>query len=586
MLIKMKKMSIKWKFVWLCTVVLLVQFIFANIYLYNHSAELVRKQGEALVNKYLSQTKGSIESSLDNVATSANLVVMNENFQEYLRKYTVRYFQYNNASIDFQFDCVHMFRSIIAQTSNIREIEIHLEDHIFTLSSSLYLNRPNENKEAFNKVTLSPRENIGWMTATDADGNRVIFYRAPLTAISKSSGLRGWVDIIVRKDMIFQSVTELPQLDGLVKLQVIEASDSILYSTPTSEADLSKFADIHSYLPQVNEVRVDHVSGEWEMSGALAVAKTDWLLLCTIPKESFRLDIYKYFSTSLYILFVPIVLLAVVILLMTDYLLRPLKQLVSIMAKINHPNNTPPLMNTSLDEFGLLTNRFSKMMQRIDQQIETIRETEQLKREAEMSAFQSQIRQHFLYNTLALISWTARKEKASGTEKIANLFARYYRLALGKGETYIPLEREVELVSHYLDIQQYRFVDQLEYDMKICAPIGDYKVMRNILQPIVENAVEHGVLSKDQGKVLVMIDETEVYLVLRVIDDGAGAPPEIVKSINDNLLFDGENGFSLYSMKKTLQAYYGKDVIFDFQSVVNSGTVVTIKLLKERIRIF
>ncbi|RCX21571.1 histidine kinase/DNA gyrase B/HSP90-like ATPase [Fontibacillus phaseoli] len=576
-------MRIRWKFVWLCSLVLLIQFIVSNMYLYSQSADLVRKQGAELVGKYVSQSSGSIQNELTNVVASANTLVFNETLQQYLRKYAVRYFEYEKANIDFQFDCVQIIRTLLSQTGNIEEVQVHLEENIFTLSRSTYSNNNKVNLDAFNEITASPRTNIGWHVQ-DQDGVWKVFYRVPLSGSGKTSGIRGWVDLIIRPEVVFRSVTDAVSASDRVELFVTDKAGGTIYSNRNMPDNRFVIRSRHVMaLPEPGEISIQKGQSEVVMAKTDRIPGTDWLLLARIPNESFRLDSISYIRTSLFILFVPLVLLATIILFLTDYILRPLKQLVTVMSSINQSNVTPQIVTNSLDEFGLLANRFNKMMGRIDEQILIIKETEQLKREAEMGAFQSQIRQHFLYNTLALISWNARKEKASETERISNLFARYYRLALGKGETYITLEHEMELMQHYLEIQRYRFVDQLKFEIRVEAQIGGYRVIRNLLQPLVENAVEHGVLSKERGELQVVVREDEDFLIIQITDDGVGADPEIVLRINEGRSFEGETGFSLNSIKKTLHSYYGTDAVFEFRSIAGIGTTVTLKLLKTRI---
>lgn len=577
-----KKMKIRWKFVWLCSFVLLIQFIVSNIYLFSQSSDLILKQGEDLIGKYLSQSSGSVRNELKNVESSANILMINDDFQRYLRKYAVRYFENDSANIDFQFDVVQVFRNLISQTGNIHEVQVHLEQNTFMLTRSVYVHKKNEDLATFNDVTAKPRSNIGWQIRKKDEGETEIYYRVPLSAIGKTTGIRGWIDVVVHPTSVFQAVQDMVSTNEQVQLFVIDQNAKAIYSN-TSVSDHLIQSSMLAVLSEPGQVQIQDSSYRSVMTKMELIEGTDWQLLATIPEESFRLDLTNYIRTSLLILFIPIVLLVVAILFMTDYILKPLKQLVAVMGSVNRSKLTPQIVTDSQDEFGLLANRFNNMMERIDSQINVICDTEQLKREAEMRAFQSQIRQHFLYNTLALISWNARKEKARETERISNLFARYYRLALGKGETYIALEREIELLYHYLDIQCSRFVDQLEYDFRVEVPIEGYRVIRNILQPLVENAIEHGVMSKESGKVFIRIHEDGNFLVIRIMDDGAGADPDIVRCINGNVPFEGEKGFSLRSIKQTLHSYYGQDASLDFQSVEQSGTVVTVKLLKSRL---
>lgn len=550
MINRWKQMKIRWKFVWLCSLVLLFQFIFSSMYLFSQSSELVRKQWEDLISKYLSQSNGSIQNELNNVESSANILLLSDDFQRYLRKYAVRYFENRSANIDFQFDVVQGFRNLISQTGNIREVQIHLEENIFEITLSTYVHKRNEELEMFNAITATPRSNIGWQYRMTEHRQTEFYYRLPLSAVSKTTGIRGWMDIVVQPESVFQAVMDMTSFSEQVKLFVVDQERHIVYSNISMEDQFKDLNKVLSSISELDPIQIQEISGPLVMTKMGPIHGTGWRLIASIPEENFQLDLTNYIRTSLLILFIPIVVLIVVILIMTNYMLKPLRQLVTVMGSVNHSNVITRINTDSQDEFGLLAIRFNSMMERINSQINVIREKEQLKREAEMSAFQSQIRQHFLYNTLALISWNARKEKAKETERISNLFARYYRLALGKGETYVALDREIELLHYYLDIQCSRFVDQLEYDFRVDVPIQQYQVIRNILQPLVENAIEHGVMLRDRGKVFVRIHEDGEFLVIRIMDDGTGANPDIVNRINANSTFEGEKGFRSAQLNK------------------------------------
>lgn len=150
-------------------------------------------------------------------------------------------------------------------------------------------------------------------------------------------------------------------------------------------------------------------------------------------------------------------------------------------------------MERRSDEFGVLFNRFNGMLETIDRQIAEIREMGERRQRLEFSLLQAQINPHFLYNTLDMINWLAKGGKSAEVNTVVTSLARFYRLFLNNGEEIVTIERELELIENYVNIQKVRYSGRFEVEYDIPLELLPCRVPRLLLQPLVENAIFHGV---------------------------------------------------------------------------------------------
>ncbi|KAI7248998.1 hypothetical protein KC345_g11791, partial [Hortaea werneckii] len=164
---------------------------------------------------------------------------------------------------------------------------------------------------------------------------------------------------------------------------------------------------------------------------------------------------------------------------------------------------------------------FNHMTRRIHDLVETVYKSELLEKDAELKALESQINPHFLYNTLATISWVARKAKAPDIVKLSDSMAKFYRLVLNKGNSETLVANELDMVGAYLAIQKFRFEDRFDAVFEVDEQVRNCYTLKNILQPLVENALIHGIEPKrSHGTIIIKAALENDLVVIRIIDDG------------------------------------------------------------------
>jgi two-component system sensor histidine kinase YesM len=260
---------------------------------------------------------------------------------------------------------------------------------------------------------------------------------------------------------------------------------------------------------------------------------------------------------------------------------RPIKRLRRSMQAVEMGNFDIRVDIQSADEIGALGKDFNIMIAEIRALIEQNNRQQELKRKSELKALQMQINPHFLYNTLDSIIWMAEGRKEQEVIAMVSALARLFRLSLGKGKEIVDIGSEVEHVRHYLTIQKIRYKDRLDYEIDVDPDILKYKTVKIILQPLVENAIYHGIKNKaTPGKVTISGCRTAHGVELIVRDDGIGMSRETLArlSAGETEHRSGGGGLGVRNVDERIKLYFGKGYGLDFESAEDKGTTVHVRL--------
>ncbi|TKJ93417.1 histidine kinase [Paenibacillus sp. CFBP13512] len=247
---------------------------------------------------------------------------------------------------------------------------------------------------------------------------------------------------------------------------------------------------------------------------------------------------------------------------------RPIYRLSSLMQKAESGDMTSRYISNRRDEVGMLGRSFNRMMNEIRNLISLNQQKEQQKREAELRSLQAHIRPHFLYNTLDTIHWMAQKKGADDVSSMVDALSKLFRIGLSRGSDMITLAEEEQHIVSYLQIQKTRYRDRLQYDIDIQESVHNVYVMKLLLQPIVENAIYHGIKARrGPGKIHISAEQQEDKLVYTISDDGAGFSEErliqIQHQLAEPLAWIGQQGpeptgsYGLLNIQARIHLAYG-----------------------------
>ncbi len=238
-------------------------------------------------------------------------------------------------------------------------------------------------------------------------------------------------------------------------------------------------------------------------------------------------------------------------------------------------------------ELQVLNQNFNIMIQRLKELIRQTRlDADNLSR-IELQLLQEQINPHFLFNTLETIIWSIEAEDIEDSLKLVQELSNFFRLTLSGGRSIIQLRDEVGHVSSYLAILQRRYHDILQYVIDVPEELMDYQIPKLTLQPIVENAVYHGIKQKrTPGRVIIRggFSEDREHILLTVIDDGVGMPEQELKALQTQIKDPGSEssnltGVGLPNIYRRIKLYYGETSSLSVTGVLGVGTIVQIKIL-------
>ena len=229
-----------------------------------------------------------------------------------------------------------------------------------------------------------------------------------------------------------------------------------------------------------------------------------------------------------------------------------------------------------------LSASFGHMVLRIQQLMTTVREEEINLRKTELKALQAQINPHFLYNTLDSIAWMCEQGRNADAVKMVHALARLFRISISRGHELIPIAKEIEHAESYLQIQKYRYKNQFTYSFDVDPECLDYYCNKITLQPIIENAINHGLdLLVDEGRIEVRVCQEKEDILFYIQDNGVGMTPEQIESIMQHGPKD-RTGIGIKNVNDRLKIYFGRNYGLHITSEPDVGTCVEIRMPKIR----
>ncbi len=262
------------------------------------------------------------------------------------------------------------------------------------------------------------------------------------------------------------------------------------------------------------------------------------------------------------------------------HLTRPISNLARAMEDFGAGNLEAHCNVTTEDEIGMLGNTFNKMIEDMHQLYVTAYEQQILRQDAELRALQMQINPHFLYNTLDTINWKARFSGVDDVGDMAYCLGCLLRHSLAPGD-FTVLSKEIASLEYYLKIQNYRYSDRLTTTLDIDPSFRNMDIPKLLIQPIVENAIIHGVEEKiEGGSIRVWAElEGEIDFLIHVDDDGVGMTPEVRERVlSGDRDFRKKSHIGVYNVHRRIQLYYGKGYGLEIQSAPGKGTRVTLRI--------
>ena len=354
---------------------------------------------------------------------------------------------------------------------------------------------------------------------------------------------------------------------------VIQKDGTLIYH-PDSEAFES--VDKQMSVQEISNSPMDSMVSDDFFVHKSPIENSDWILVGVSSFSRFKEDSVKLLGIVSVVGVLSLLICMLGIFTLIRYQLLPVKKLGQVMRRVEEGDTTIRAEQKGAQEFQVLAGTFNQMLERIETLMKEEKEQEALTRIYELKALTSQINPHFLYNTLDTIIWMAEFQDHQKVVDITKALSNYFRLSLNAGEEIVTLRQEIEHVRQYLFIQKERYGDKLEYTIFEPDDIPDIKLPKIVLQPLVENAIYHGIKESERpGKITITVSKRDTFIDICIADNGVG--------IKENTTSTKElGGVGIKNIKERLTLFFGEAFSMEIESEPNAYTKVYLHLpLKE-----
>ncbi|SHH35670.1 sensor histidine kinase [Clostridium grantii] len=311
-----------------------------------------------------------------------------------------------------------------------------------------------------------------------------------------------------------------------------------------------------------------------------------WKIVGTVYED--EVNKYKYITKQIFSIMIGLSLAVAILvsLIISRKFLHPIKDLLKGMNQFKNGNLDTIIQVKHGNEIGELADEFNDMTVEIKKLVEENKKTENSKRKYELKALQSQINPHFLYNTLDSIVWMAEAGINEDVVAMTSSLSKLFRISINRGSEFITIAQELEHIESYLKIQKLRYGSKIDYDIKVQEELLQYSIIKIIIQPIVENAIYHGIKTmQGPGFINIEVKDVNNKICIIVEDNGVGMEEEKCKQLlEDNSANETKKtGIGVRNVDQRIKLYYGEEYGIAIESEIFEGTIVTILLPKEKV---
>jgi len=435
---------------------------------------------------------------------------------------------------------------------------------------SPWLDASNLNRPLVERILGSPDERY---FVEERDGRRAVTVGR---TIKYSNEVIGVVMIDLNYKVIAQSYNIEPSEDSMI--YVVDRNGAFVYRTEGASAPRELLEDVAG----TNYVGERKVGGKGHLVVSYTSDFTGWTTIGLIPEHTLIQDslaLRRQIAQVVVLVFAIVLLVSVAI---SSQIAKNLKKLRNAMLWVQDGNLTVTTRIDSNDEVGQLNELFIAMLEKLRRLMDDMKQRERQKREAELAALQAQIKPHFLYNTLNTIKYMASFQQARNIEEVATSLIELLRGVLGNTKEFVTLEEELHYVNSFVNIQKHKFNDKFTVVYDVEPELLRRKVLKLILQPLVENAIYHGISPlKEPGFIRVRACRDGDLMMLEVSDTGVGMTEEqLRRTMEFDVMKDSvrHGGMGLVNVHERLKLVYGPHCGLQLYSRPDAYTKVVITI--------
>lgn len=552
-----------------------VSFMIISI---TQSRSAVRNTAIEYTSQLIDMMNESIDSYITSMESIAQIVAENSDVRSYLWAETEEEYLRE----EYGGRMTELFRTLKDTGGDICNIGIIGENGRYLINNTDTEINP---YAGYEKTQWYQRALQGEEVITSSHVQNIVIDEFPwvVTLSRKIPGRAGGTDAVLFVDLNFSSISRLCEKTNLGTKGYVFIMDDVgnLIYHPRQRLIYSGLWE-EEFTPDMMSGEDVVFSGDGQKLYTISKSEiTGWTMVGVIYLDEMmsRTDRLRNLFYLMAIVLVGVALMMSVFL--TDMVTKPLRKLRETMKVVENGNFDVEVEEPDTgDEISDLFRSFRSMILKIRELIDQNTAEQREKRKSELNALQAQINPHFLYNTLDSIIWMAEGGNMKDVVLMTSSLAKLLRKSISNKNEMVTLEEEIEYTRSYLTIQKMRYVDKLEYEIDVEPAVMRMEIVKLIIQPLVENAIYHGIKYKE-GKGLIRITGgfADDQVILKVSDNGVGMSEEELSHVFDERVTDTrKNGVGVLNVHRRIRLYYGGEYGLSFESGEGKGTCVSIHL--------
>jgi len=390
-------------------------------------------------------------------------------------------------------------------------------------------------------------------------------------------------------DMNFEGLDSLSNVSNLGEkghILILDDKDQIVYSSDVSQYGYnSKSYNTVKALIFGSESLT--INGTQVVVNINTIGSTRWRIATFQDINAFEKGTTNALYTAASVIVITMLITILVAYFVAMQITNPLKKLNKAIVRFHHGNDDSKVEIEGQKEITTVITGFNGMIDRIHALMDEVIKEQESKRKTEIRALQNQINPHFLYNTLDCMIWLAEENRNKDLVDTVGALSTYFRVSLSKGKQFIPIFEELQHIESYLLIQRMRYNDRFIYKIECNQEIAELRIMKLILQPLVENAIYHGIDKDDQKSwISIHVFEEDGYVILKVTNSGYGITQEKIEEIH-HVMEDGnkKGSIGMKNVYRRIKLFYGEKAYIQIASELDETTTVSICIPRDKLKV-
>lgn len=553
--------NMKFRYKLITTYILLgvIPMIIMGSVWYNQTRTILMKQEKNSIDNYLTQAVSNMDNQLRIYNNLSDYIAFNQQISHVVsHKYESYYDMYDQFSNVLD----PMLASLKYFHSDISQITIYTKNNIVEHNTTISPITEIENEEWYKLI--EGNNDIHWFVS---QSKKEVFCVRNIPTLEKDYEV-GVLYVRVDYEKLFESFKQVNDYNYGIFI-IDELGNNIF--------NFDKFQDSNKNMKMTFD-EFEKNSGKENIYTTVTAhsVNNNWTVSLYKPQKLIY-ESTNFMITGNVIAVILLIMFSIIITsVLSKVMVSGLEKLRANMEEVENGSMEINVKSNNEDEVGALIRGFEKMITQIKALIEDVYESRLIQKDYEMKALQAQINPHFLYNSLSLINWMALEADQEEISKITLSLSTFYRTALNKGKNILKVKDEIKNMKSYLDIQLMMHDYEFDIDVQIDKDILDYNILNLILQPLIENAIDHGIDLKTDGRGCIKIigKKQDDDIVLIVSDNGVGMTKEQAESI----LTNKSNGYGVKNVNERIKLYYGEQYMLKIESEIGIGTRATVTI--------